>query len=77
MKNISLEMAEAYNKINRVIRSCQTLDQLGVAMRMIEQFESLFKSKPTKRWDVSRAVALHKGSESLRMAHSRKAEKFR
>jgi hypothetical protein len=78
MKEISLEMAEAYSKINRVIRSCRNLEQLGVALRMIEQFEFLFRKKQPcrKRWDLTGATELMYASNSLRASHLSKTEEF-
>jgi hypothetical protein len=65
MTNISLEMAEAYNKIRRTINSCQNLEQLVVATEMLHSFERLFQSKKTKRFDKERSSEFFGSLERL------------
>lgn len=65
MTNISLEMAEAYNKTRRTINSCHNLDQLSVAREMLHSFERLFQSKKTKRFDKEKASEFFGALERL------------
>ena len=65
MTNISLEMAEAYNKIRRTINSCHSLEQLSVAREMLHSFERLFRSKKTKRFDKEKSSEFFGALERL------------